>query len=102
MEVYFDNAATTRVAPEVVRLMDKVMEEDYGNPSSKHMMGLRAENYVKTAREQIANTLKVKTGEILFTSGGTESDNLALIGTALRRRKRGKHIISLGIEHAAI
>ena len=102
MEVYFDNAATTRVAPEVVRLMDKVMEEDYGNPSSKHMMGLRAENYVKTAREQIANTLKVKPGEILFTSGGTESDNLALIGTALRRRKRGKHIISLGIEHAAI
>ena len=102
MEVYFDNAATTRVAPEVAELMRKIMEEDYGNPSSRHVMGMRAENYVRHAAEQVAATLKVKPSEILFTSGGTESDNLALIGTALRRQKRGRHIISLGIEHAAI
>lgn len=102
MEVYFDNAATTRVAPEVAELMRKIMEEDYGNPSSRHVMGMRAENYVRHAAEQVAATLKVKPQEILFTSGGTESDNLALIGTALRRQKRGRHIISLGIEHAAI
>ena len=102
MEVYFDNAATTRVAPEVAELMRKIMEEDYGNPSSRHVMGMRAENYVRHAAEQVAATLKVKPSEILFTSGGTESDNLALIGTALWRQKRGRHIISLGIEHAAI
>ena len=102
MEVYFDNAATTRVAPEVAELMRKIMEEDYGNPSSRHVMGMRAENYVRHAAEQVAATLKVKPSEILFTSGGTESDNLALIGTALRRQKRGRHIISLGIEHEAI
>lgn len=101
-EIYFDNAATTRVRPEVAELMLKVMTEDYGNPSSKHIMGIRAERYIKTAREQVAKSLRVKPSEIYFTSGGTESDNLALIGTALSRQKRGKHIISTGIEHAAI
>lgn len=102
MTVYFDNAATTRVAPEVTELMVKVMDEDYGNPSSKHVMGMRAENYIKEAKEQIASSLKVKPSEIIFTSGGTESDNMALIGTAMARKKRGRHIISCNIEHAAI
>ena len=101
-EIYFDNAATTRVRPEVAELMMKVMTEDYGNPSARHVMGMKAENYIKTAREQIARTLRVDPGEIYFTSGGTESNNLALIGTALARSRRGKHIISTGIEHAAI
>ena len=101
-EVYFDNAATTRVRPEVVRLMTKVMEEDYGNPSSKHTKGMESEQYLRRAREQIAKTLKVKPQEIIFTSGGTESNNMALIGTALARSRRGKHIISMGIEHAAV
>ena len=101
-EIYFDNAATTRVRPEVAELMMKVMTEDYGNPSARHVMGMMAENYIKTAREQIARTLRVDPGEIYFTSGGTESNNLALIGTALARSRRGKHIISTGIEHAAI
>ena len=101
-EIYFDNAATTRVRPEVAELMMKVMTEDYGNPSARHVMGMKAENYIKTAREKIARTLRVDPGEIYFTSGGTESNNLALIGTALARSRRGKHIISTGIEHAAI
>ena len=101
-EIYFDNAATTRVRPEVAELMQKIMTEDYGNPSSRHIMGVRAERYIKTAREDIAKTLRVDPGEIYFTSGGTESNNLALIGTALSRGKRGRHIISTGIEHAAV
>lgn len=101
-EIYFDNAATTRVDPEVAKLMLQVMEVDYGNPSSRHQKGLDAERYVRTAREQVANSLKVKPQEILFTSGGTESDNMALFGTAMARSRRGKHIISCGIEHAAV
>ena len=102
MTVYFDNAATTRVDPRVTELMVKIMNEDYGNPSSKYIMGLTAENYIKEAKERIASSLKVKPSEIVFTSGGTESDNMALIGTAMARKKRGKHIISCNIEHAAI
>ena len=101
-EIYFDNAATTRVHPEVAELMKKVMEEDYGNPSSMHKKGIESEQYLKTAREQIASTLKCRPSEIIFTSGGTESNNMALIGTALSRNRRGKHIISLCFEHAAV
>lgn len=101
-EVYLDNAATTRVRPEVAELMVKVMEEDYGNPSSKHTKGMESEQYLRTAREQIAKTMKVKPQEIIFTSGGTESNNMAIIGTALSRNRRGKHILSMSIEHAAV
>ena len=101
-EIYFDNAATTRVRPEVIRLMDEVMGENYGNPSSRHILGVRAENYVKEAAQQIAATLKVKPQEIVFNSGGTEGNNMALIGTALARKGYGRHIISTGIEHAAV
>jgi len=101
-EIYFDNAATTRVRPEVIELMSRVMSEDYGNPSSKHTKGMEAERYLKEASETIAKTLKVKPSEIVFTSGGTESNNMALVGTALARKSIGKHIISMGIEHAAI
>lgn len=101
-EIYFDNAATTRVRPEVIALMSKVMAEDYGNPSSKHTKGMEAEQYLKESAEIIAKSLKVKPSEIVFTSGGTESNNMALFGTALARKKKGKHIISMGIEHAAI
>ncbi|WP_031548371.1 cysteine desulfurase family protein [Oribacterium sp. FC2011] len=101
-EIYFDNSATTRVYPEVVELMKKTMEEDYGNPSSKHIKGFDAEKYFRTAREQVANTLKVKPKEIIFTSGGTESNNTAIFGTALAKRKQGMHIISSQVEHAAI
>ena len=101
-QVYFDNAATTRVRPEVVELMNKVMLEDYGNPSSRHILGMHAEQYLKTAAEQIAACLKVRPAEIVFNSGGTEGNNTALIGTALARKAYGRHIISTNIEHAAV
>ena len=78
-EIYFDNAATTRVRPEVAELMMKVMTEDYGNPSARHVMGMKAENYIKTAREQIARTLRVDPGEIYFTSGGTSAPTTSSI-----------------------
>ena len=94
MEVYFDNSATTRVSDRVLDIVVKTMREDYGNPSAKHRMGVRAERYVKEAAAKIAKTLKVQEKEILFTSGGTESDNLALIGCALANERRGKHLIS--------
>ncbi len=102
MEAYFDNSATTRCAQTAVDIMQKVLLEDYGNPSSLHMKGVVAENYIKTAREQIAKILKVSEKEIIFTSGGTESNNLALIGTALANQRAGKHIITTAIEHASV
>ena len=102
MEVYLDNSATTRVFPEVAELMKKIMLEDYGNPSSMHFKGLQAEQYVKRAKEQIAKILKVNEKEIIFTSGGTEADNLALIGAAAANRRSGMHLITTRIEHPAV
>ena len=102
MRVYFDNSASTKVADSVIEVMIKTMREDYGNPSAKHMMGVVAEKYVKEATRMIAKTLKVEEKEILFTSGGTESNNIALIGGALANQRRGKHIISTAIEHPAV
>ncbi|MCI5828100.1 MAG: cysteine desulfurase [Lachnospiraceae bacterium] len=102
MEAYFDNSATTRCSDAAVALMQKVLLEDYGNPSSLHMKGVVAEKYIKAATEQIARTLKVAEKEIVFTSGGTESNNLALIGVALANQRAGKHIITTAIEHASV
>lgn len=102
MEAYLDNSATTRCEKEVAELVEKVMLTDYGNPSSMHLKGMEAENYVKEARIKIAKTLKVKEKEIIFTSGGTESDNMALIGVALANQRAGKHVITTEVEHAAI
>lgn len=102
MEIYFDNGATTRVFPEVRDRMVKVLEEEYGNPSSMHHKGLEAEHHLKRTREIIARTLKVDPKEIIFTSGGTESNNLAIIGTALANQRRGRHIITSTIEHASV
>ena len=101
-EIYLDNSATTKVYPEVAKLMTQIMLEDYGNPSSMHTKGVDAEKYVTLATKQIAKALKVQDKEILFTSGGTESDNLALIGTARANCRAGKHIITTKIEHPAI
>ena len=101
-EVYFDNSATTRVFDSVRDIMVQSMMADYGNTSSKHMKGVEAENYIKTAREEIAKSLKVKEKEIIFTSGGTESNNMALIGTAMANKRAGNHLITTGIEHASI
>lgn len=102
MEAYLDNSATTKVYPEVAELVKKIMLEDYGNPSSVHMKGVEAEKYVTNAYKQVATALKVKEKEIVFTSGGTESDNLALIGGAIANQRAGKHIITTKIEHPAI
>lgn len=102
MEVYLDNSATTRVFPEVAELMTKIMCEDYGNPSSLHLKGVQAENHLRHAKETMAKLLKVSEKEILFTSGGTESDNMALMGCAFANRRRGNHLITTQIEHPAI
>ena len=102
MEVYFDNSATTQVLPEVAEQMMKIMCEDYGNPSSMHNKGLQAENYIRYARETMAKLLKVTEKELLFTSGGTESDNLAIMGAAYANARRGKHLITTQIEHPAV
>ncbi len=102
MEAYLDNAATTRVKDEVRDMIIKVMQEDYGNPSSKHTKGIKAESYIDDAREVIAGTLKCNAKNITFTSGGTEANNQALIGTAYANERRGKHIITTVIEHASV
>ncbi len=102
MEVYLDNSATTRVFPQVAQLMTKVMCEDYGNPSSMHRKGVEAEKYIRYARETLAKLLKVSEKEIIFTSGGTESDNMAIIGCAMANIRRGRHLITTKIEHPAV
>lgn len=102
MEVYLDNSATTMSYPEVGELVYKVMCRDYGNPSSMHRKGVEAEHYIREAKERLAKILKVNAKEIYFTSGGTESDNLALIGCARANRRAGNHLITSSIEHPAI
>lgn len=102
MEAYLDNAATTQAFDEVCREVEKVMMIDFGNPSSKHTKGMQAENYINEAKENIAATLKCQHKEIIFTSGGTESNNMALIGTVLANKRAGKHIITTRIEHASV
>lgn len=102
MEVYLDNSATTKCFKDVAELMTKIMCEDYGNPSSMHIKGMQAENYVRSAKDIISRNLKVSEKEILFTSGGTESDNIALIGSAMANYRAGRHLITTKIEHPAI
>ncbi len=102
MEAYLDNAATTRVFPEVRDIMLRVMEQDFGNPSSLHTKGMDAEQYVRDAAKEIAASLKCEPKEIVFTSGGTESNNMALFGTALANPRAGKHVITTQIEHASV
>ena len=102
MEVYLDNSATTRAYDSVRDIVAKTMCEDYGNPSSMHKKGVEAEKYVRGARETLARLMKVQEKEIFFTSGGTESDNLALIGGARANHRAGKHLITTAIEHPAI
>jgi cysteine desulfurase len=102
MEAYLDNSATTRCLESVRDQVVKTMMEDYGNPSSKHLKGMESEKYLRDAREQIAKTMKVNEKEIFFTSGGTESNNWALIGAAMANRRAGMHIITTSVEHAAV
>lgn len=101
-EIYLDNSATTQAYPQVAEVMSRVLTEDYGNPSSLHTKGMAAEQYIRDAYEIIGKALKAKDKEILFTSCGTEGDNLAIIGGAHAAKRRGKHLITTKIEHPAV
>lgn len=100
--IYFDNSATTKIAPAVLDTYDKVSQQIWGNPSSLHNFGENAWNLLEQARQQIAQLLGVKPGEIIFTSGGSEGDNWVIKGTAIAKRRFGKHIITTSVEHAAV
>ena len=102
MQAYLDNSATTRCMERVTDKMIRVMREDFGNPSSLLTKGVEAENYIREAKEIFAKNLKVSEKEIYFTSGGTESNNLALIGTAMANQRSGRHLITTSIEHASV
>ena len=102
MVAYLDISATTRCSERAKNLMIQVLMEDYGNPSSLHNKGKDAEDYIREAKEKIAKTLKIDEKELVFTSGGTESNNMALIGGALANKRVGKHIITTAIEHASV
>ncbi len=102
MEVYFDNAATTKIIPEVREIMLETMDEEYGNPSSMHLKGVGAEKYIRYAKNAISKQLKCEPKEITFTSGGTEANNLALIGIAQANKRAGNHIITTSIEHPSV
>lgn len=97
--IYLDNSATTQPYTEVLETFVTVSEKFYGNPSSLHKIGMEAEQLMERARQQIAEYFQVKPNEILFTSGGTEGNNLAIKGTAFQFRSRGKHLITTAIEH---
>jgi cysteine desulfurase len=101
-EIYLDNSATTKPYDEVVQYIYEISKDFYGNPSSMHTKGIEAENLVKKARVQLATVLSVDTKEICFTSGGTESNNLAIIGYLKANPRAGKHIITSEIEHPSV
>lgn len=102
MEVYLDNSATTKCSKAATEKMVQLLQEDYGNPSSLHNMGAKAEDYIKEAKKKIAKTLKAEEKEIIFTSGGTESNNLAIFGSVSANKRRGNRIITTSIEHASV
>lgn len=102
MEVYLDNSATTKCSRAATEKMVQLLQEDYGNPSSLHKMGSKAEDYIKEAKQKIAKTLKAEEKEIFFTSGGTESNNLAIFGSVSANKRRGNRIITTSIEHASV
>lgn len=101
--IYADNAATTKISQTAMRAMISAMENSYGNPSSIHQIGMAANDALQTAREQIARCLGCMPKEIFFTSGGTESDNQAIVSAAMLGAKQNKrHIISTAFEHHAV
>ncbi|WP_294217503.1 cysteine desulfurase family protein [Pseudobutyrivibrio sp.] len=100
--IYFDNSATTRCSDGAMKIMQECLQENFGNPSSLHSMGAKGKDYLKEAREIISGVLKVQPKEIYFTSGGTESNNLAIKGGVEAKKRRGNHIITTKIEHASV
>ncbi|GMQ56747.1 cysteine desulfurase family protein [Vallitalea sediminicola] len=102
MEIYLDNGATTKPFENVIEEMSKVFREDYGNPSSLHKKGFEAEKYIIKSKDIFSKILKVNQKEIYFTSGGTESNNLAILGVADAYKRSGKHIITTAIEHSSV
>lgn len=100
--IYFDNSATTKCSKAAMEIMCEALSENFGNPSSLHSFGFTAEKYIKNSRAIIASTLKCDVKEIVFTSGGTEGNNMAIRGCAYAYQKRGKHIITTSVEHAAV
>lgn len=101
-EIYLDNAATTPVAEEVIEVMERAFREDYGNPSSLHRKGMEAERSIKETAEIIAKTLRCDKKELLFTSGGTESNNLAILGAAEANARHGKKVLTTAVEHPSV
>ena len=101
-DIYLDNSATTRCFPEVAALMNELFLEDYGNPSAMHHRGATAERRITDAKKTLAGILKVREKNLCFTSCGTESDNLAIIGAAMAMQRKGKHLITTKIEHPAV
>lgn len=102
MEAYLDNCATTPCNKEVADEVMRLLTIEYGNPSSMHKMGFDAETIIRKSKRIFADIWRVSESEVLFTSGGTESDNTAIIGAAMAHMRRGKHIITTAIEHAAV
>ena len=102
MEVYLDNCATTKPREEVIDEINFMLKESYGNPSSLHRLGFNAEKKVEESREIISRFLNVNNDEIYFTSGGTESNNIAIQGLVNKNKKRGNHIITTEIEHPSV
>lgn len=102
MEAYLDNSATTSCSKAATDKMVELLTQDYGNPSSMHMKGVIAEKYITEAKKKIAKTIKVEEKELIFTSGGTESNNLAIIGSAIANKRAGMHVITTSIEHASV
>ena len=101
-EAYLDNSATTQTCPEAVEKIVELLTVRYGNPSSLHKKGIEAEKEIRLARQIIADYLSCDTSEVYFTSGGTESNNLAILGTVRALKRRGNRIVTTSIEHSSV
>ncbi|MHB8157543.1 MAG: cysteine desulfurase family protein, partial [Desulfocucumaceae bacterium] len=99
--IYFDHSATTPVRPEVAEVMCGYIKENFGNPTSLHYFGRQVRKDVEEAREKVAAAIGATANEIIFTSGGTESDNMAIHGVAYSNKNKGNHIITSAVEHHA-
>lgn len=100
--IYFDNAASTKPLEEVIEINNELMRKYYANPSAKHILGKKSEDYIIEAKKIIADSLRCESGEIIFTSGGTEANNMAILGIAKAYGRKGRHIITSAVEHSAV